>query len=173
VEFNVAQLLREPVGSSRIHEVTGECVADDGSTILAQGTVQLLRTDAGILVTGTISSPTTVTCSRCLSAAEIALSLAIEEEYYPSVDVLTGAALPPPEDPAVLLIDAHHTLSLCEAVRQQRILAEPMQPLCRQSCAGLCPTCGADMNAGQCRCAEPGIDSRWAVLGDLVETPER
>jgi uncharacterized protein len=172
MEFNVAQLLREPVGASRVYEIAGGCTADDGGAIGAQGTVRLLRTDAGILATGTLSSSTSTTCSRCLGAMPVTLALVIEEEYYPIVDVATGAPLRAPVDPSSALIDAHHILDLCEAVRQQRILAEPMQPLCRPNCAGLCPDCGSDLNAGSCRCLETDIDSRWAVLSELAETRE-
>jgi len=33
----------------------------------------------------------------------------------------------------------------------------PDAPLCRSDCRGLCPRCGADLNAGPCGCgtAEP------------------
>jgi uncharacterized protein len=48
-------------------------------------------------------------------------------------------------------------------VTEQLVLNLPMKPLCRPDCAGLCPTCGADLNAGRCECAPPG-DSRWADL---------
>jgi DUF177 domain-containing protein len=173
MEFNVAQLLRESVGASRTCEFSGSCVADDGTLIAAEGTVQLLRTDAGILVSGVLSSTSPIVCSRCLASTEVALSIPIEDEYYPTIDVLTGAMLPPPGEPSALLIDSHHILGLCEAVRQQRILAEPMQPLCRPNCAGLCPTCGADLNAGSCRCDHAELDSRWAALGKLAEIQER
>jgi len=161
------------VGSSRIHEVSDRCLADDGTTIAVEGTVTLLRTDAGILATATLSSTTATTCSRCLAPAEVLLGLSVEEEYYPTVDIVSGAALPPPADASAFVIDAHHILSLCEAVRQQRILAEPMQPLCRPGCAGLCPSCGADLNTGACTCPPAGIDARWAALSEVAETRER
>jgi len=118
-------------------------------------------------------SATSTTCSRCLATAEVTLGLSIEEEYYPTVDIASGAALPPPADASAFLIDAHHILNLCEAVQQQRILAEPMQPLCRPDCAGLCPSCGADLNTGSCTCPRAGIDARWAALSELAETRER
>lgn len=53
-------------------------------------------------------------------------------------------------------------------------LAEVVPPaiLCREDCAGLCPTCGADLNAGGCGCAPAPADSRWAALRDLAERLE-
>ena len=46
-------------------------------------------------------------------------------------------------------------------------LALPVKPLCREECAGLCPRCGADRNAGACGCPEPEGDSPFAVLKSL------
>jgi uncharacterized protein len=36
---------------------------------------------------------------------------------------------------------------------EQIYLELPMKPVCREACRGLCPTCGADLNAGSCACA--------------------
>jgi len=40
--------------------------------------------------------------------------------------------------------------------------------LCRDDCAGLCQSCGADLNNGLCTC-EKEIDPRLAVLSQLLE----
>ena len=46
-------------------------------------------------------------------------------------------------------------------------LALPVQPLCREDCAGLCPRCGADRNRESCRCREIESESPFAVLSKL------
>ena len=46
-------------------------------------------------------------------------------------------------------------------------LAVPAQILCRTDCAGLCPVCGADMNADREHAHEPEPDPRWAALDAL------
>jgi uncharacterized protein len=172
MEFHVAQLLREPTGSRRTYEVNDRCPAEDGSEVRVEGVADLLRTDAGILASADLATVLTITCSRCLQPAQVGMRLVIEEEYYPTVDVVSGALLPAPDEPSPFLIDDHHILSLCEAVRQQVILAEPMQPLCREDCAGLCPVCGMDRNGGPCRCSGAEIDARWSALRDLTKTIE-
>jgi DUF177 domain-containing protein len=171
MEFHVAQLLREPVGSLREYSVAESCEAGESSPI--EGEVRLLRTDAGILATAGLHTTVEATCSRCLSPAHVPVDLEVEEEFYPVIDVVTGAPVAPPEEPASFMIDEHHILDLCEAVRQQIILAEPMQPLCRSDCAGLCPTCGADLNLGPCACRPSEGDNRWSALRDFINTPER
>jgi uncharacterized protein len=51
--------------------------------------------------------------------------------------------------------------------REVVCLAIPVQPLCREDCAGLCPRCGVDRNTGSCTCPETRGDSPFAVLAAL------
>jgi uncharacterized protein len=52
--------------------------------------------------------------------------------------------------------------------RDALVLALPVQVLCREDCAGLCPECGADLNeAGPEHAHERPPDPRWAKLSDL------
>ena len=46
----------------------------------------------------------------------------------------------------------------------------PVQPLCREDCAGLCPSCGVDRNQTPCGCAEVQPDSPFAALRALRKT---
>ena len=43
----------------------------------------------------------------------------------------------------------------------------PVQPLCREDCAGLCPRCGGDRNLAACDCSEFEKPSPFAVLEKL------
>jgi uncharacterized protein len=54
---------------------------------------------------------------------------------------------------------------------EQLQLNIPMKPLCRPDCAGLCPTCGADLNQTRCACAK-SVDPRWAGLAVLRDRLE-
>ena len=168
---HVAQLLKEGIGATRSHEVREPdfVVADDGARGLVEGTVSLLRTNSGILARATLRLRYPDVCSRCLTPLEVPLELHIEEEYQPTVDVFTGAASPRPKDPNTFLIDEHHVLDLTEALRQYRLLAAPMQPLCRPDCAGLCPICGQNLNEAPCACSRDEYDSRWSALAKLAQ----
>ena len=63
------------------------------------------------------------------------------------------------EDPSVYPLPAAATqVDLSDVVREELALEVPGFVLCRDDCAGLCPRCGADLNAGPCACvrsAEP------------------
>jgi uncharacterized protein len=58
-------------------------------------------------------------------------------------------------------------------VREAISLAEPIAPLCREDCAGLCATCGEDLNTlpGHHH-DEDDIDPRLAGLASLLSQTE-
>jgi uncharacterized protein len=168
MEINVSQQLKAPIGNLREYEI------DDVSDILGnglkteiKGRVKLTRTNRGILAQGTFKTGVPLDCSRCLKPFESPLTISIEEEFFPAIDVNSGTPLEIPDDPASFMIDEHHILDLREAIRQNALLAIPMKPLCREDCAGICPQCGKDLNEGSCDCNKEVIDPRWAKLIQL------
>jgi uncharacterized protein len=76
------------------------------------------------------------------------LSIELDEEFFPTVDVWSGKAVPRDEDvdPDAPLIDENHVLDLTDVVRQSAQVGMEMHPLCRPDCKGLCSECGANLN---------------------------
>jgi uncharacterized protein len=168
MEINVSQQLKAPIGNVREYEI------DDISDVMGKGLnneikgrVKLTRTNRGILVQGSLKTGVPLECSRCLKSFENPLTINIEEEYFPIIDVNSGTALEIPDDPGSFMIDEHHILDLREAIRQNSLLAIPMKPLCREDCAGLCSQCGKNLNESTCDCNNEVIDPRWAKLAQL------
>jgi uncharacterized protein len=60
-------------------------------------------------------------------------------------------------------------IDLAPLVRELSLLAVPIKVLCREDCQGLCQECGANLNLGDCGCAESEIDPRLAVLESLLK----
>lgn len=169
MQINVSQLLREPIGSTREHQVNEVAdITGDGKGWLVQGDCSLLRTQRSILAKCVLNTYVELTCSRCLSIFRHPLNLNFEEEYSPTVDVFSGVPLPLPEETGAFTIDEHHILDLTEAVRQYTVLDIPMKPLCHRECAGLCPRCGRNLNQGSCDCPPQSIDPRWSELEKLL-----
>jgi uncharacterized protein len=176
LRFNVAGLLKEGAGATREYAV--EVPPPDLAGLLEdarpleplRGGVRLLRTQRSIFARGRVKTRVLVGCSRCLTDTEVPLAFDLEEEFFPEIDVSTGHALPKPDDNGLgFMIDASHELDLGEAVRQHMVLELPMQTICRETCAGLCPKCGANLNEGPCTCTEDDIDDRLAPLRALFE----
>ena len=169
MQINVAQLLKTAIGTIRNYEVKGVVdIGGNGMDSAVWGKCSLMRTDRGILVKGRLHTEAKVTCSRCLTLFSYPLVLDVEEEYFPTVGVITGASVPVPGEPGCFTIDEQHVLDLTEAMRQYALLAIPMKPLCRQDCVGLCPNCGKNLNLGSCDCPRQQVDPRWTVVARLA-----
>jgi uncharacterized protein len=98
------------------------------------------------------------------------VTIELEEEFFPTLDIVTGAAISqPPEIEAANLIDEQHILDLLEVVRQEILVKSDSLFYCRPDCKGLCPHCGQDLNLGSCDCRDEFIDPRWTGLQELLE----
>ena len=170
MQINVSQQLKASIGSVRNYEVSEIVdVTGDGTDSMVEGEVWLTRTNRGILAKGGLHTNVEVTCSRCLSLFSCPLNLNIEEEYFPITDIVSGASLPLPDEPGLFTIDENHVLDLTEAIRQYALLGIPMKSLCREDCAGLCPSCGRNLNQGSCDCLPQKADPRWSELSKLAD----
>lgn len=168
---NVAALLRSAPGTSRTVPVdlATLAIADDLSVDgPVTGSIRLSRTGRSILVQGRVATRLIVPCSRCLVPAAQPVEAEIDEEALPSLDIDTGLPLDTSEEPDALRLTDHHELELDEPIRVAVSLAEPLVPLCRPDCRGLCPECGVNLNddPGH-RHAGDGVDPRLAALADL------
>lgn len=165
----MSQQLKSPIGSVREYEIDELVdILGIGVSTEVEGTVKFTRTHRGILVQGTLNAKIPVECSRCLNVFDYSITIHLEEEYFPVIDVNSGIPLEIPDEPGSFMIDAHHILDLREAIRQNALLVIPMKPLCREDCAGLCQQCGKDLNQGQCDCNKAEVDPRWEKLADLA-----
>lgn len=174
--YNVAQLLKERVGSTRKLDVSTEILPlydEEGEEVDARdlsGTATVTRLSDGVLVQGDVKARVNVQCSRCLTDIDLPVEAQLEEQFRPTIDVESGRAIQRPtydEDDTAFEIDANHMMDLTEPVRQALLVSMDMRPLCREDCKGLCPECGANLNEIDCG-HEPAVeDSRWAPLRDL------
>jgi uncharacterized protein len=174
MEINVSQQLKANIGN--VHEYEVDELTDVmgiGVSSRVEGSVKLTRTNRGILVQGTLHTWVPVECSRCLKVFDYPLTVNIEEEYFPLIDVNSGTPVEIPEDADSFTINEHHILDLSEAIRQNALLAIPMKVLCRKDCAGLCSECGKNLNEGKCNCNSEIIDPRWAKLAQLASTGKK
>lgn len=96
-------------------------------------------------------------CMRCLKDARRAIEVDAREVDRPD----GGEELSSPYIQDELL-------DLAGWARDAFVLAAPVQVLCREDCAGLCPECAADLNeVGSEHHHEQAPDPRWAKLREL------
>jgi len=163
--IRIADLLNRP-GASRRLDVsldTPEGLVLDMATVAGpirlQGVIESVVD--GLLVRATLSAPLNLSCARCLKPLETTVSTDVTELFSDPARA---------DDPAD--VDEGYEIRETEIdldtlVRDALVPAVPYRPLCDEACAGLCPTCGVDLNEADCDCVEDTADPRWAALEGL------
>ena len=117
----------------------------------------------GVLVTGAAEVTLTGQCGRCLESISFDEEIDLQELYlYPDKE--------PDDEEASRLED--DLLDLEPLLRDTVVLDLPYTPLCRPDCAGLCPDCGANLNADPDHAHDDRIDPRWAGLSGWTADPD-
>jgi uncharacterized protein len=158
LRVNASELLRRP-GSQKTVELESSLAelevidpsrfADDA---LVTVRLHLEALNDGIVVDGELSVPWHGVCRRCLTDTGGIQVSEVHELYQRTLT-----------DPEAFEIVGDQ-LDLRHVVRELVLLDVPTTPLCRTDCAGLCLTCGANLNDGLCGCAAAPADPRWAAL---------
>ena len=94
-------------------------------------------------------------CMRCLGFAELEPEIVAREFYDPDA---------PASDELHSDYVVRDHLQVSTWARDAIALELPDQILCRPECAGLCPTCGKDLNVEPHEHQERELDPRWAAL---------
>lgn len=175
--YNVAQLLKAPLGADLRQAIAGTIhLNSEEATVVSpvEGEVRFQHTNQGVLASGEFIVTVRMQCVRCLEMVDIPLTVPFSEMFIPTLDIVSGRPMPPITEEQGFPIDARHHLDLTELIRQQVILALPAQPICREECAGLCPTCGMNLNQNPGH-AHAEVDNRWEALVNLTleDVPEQ
>jgi uncharacterized protein len=142
---------------------------DEGAPL--QLDLRIESVSEGVLVTGTVSAPTSGECARCLTPITGEVEIDLTELFaYP--DSATDATTESDEIGRVGSSGQPDTVDIEQPIIDAIGLALPLSPLCGPDCAGLCPQCGVPLAT-----AEPGhhhdqIDPRWAKLAGRLDQDE-
>jgi uncharacterized protein len=168
--LSVTELELRKIGFDEIFEsgqleFAGEGL-EQGSPLHAIGTAELLPESGGqVRVWGSYTVVMVAQCDRCLGRVRFPLEAEFDLYYRPASDV--------PQEEEVK-IDAGEAeigfyedgLELEDILREQVLLALPMQRVCSESCKGICPSCGKNRNEIACDCKPEAVD-RWGALRNL------
>ena len=169
--IDVSELL-DNIGSSL--DVSGEFPLDEialgeetfriGAPVAIE--VNITNAGAGIVVRGTASADAFATCSRCVEEFPLRIVGEIESLFLAPGEDATG-------DEDVERVDPQGVIDLSAVIVAALVLEAPFVPLHDKRCAGLCATCGCDLNKGACGCEEAPADLHpFAGLKSLLETDE-
>ena len=127
-------------------------------------TVHLDRIDDVVRLSGRARIELEAQCSRCLGPVPLAIDTPIEVALFPQGGEpgADGDGEVADEDLGVSTYEDDE-IDLSAIVHDEVFLELPMSPICSESCEGLCPSCGKDLNTGPCGCV-PQTDDRWQAL---------
>jgi uncharacterized protein len=102
-------------------------------------------------------------CDRCGEPVRQALQGQVKTLFIggPSDDVSEAT------DEVRFITRENQTIDVVQDAVDALLLAVPVKILCRESCMGLCPSCGRNLNEGACTCRSESADSRWDALKNL------
>ncbi len=162
LRFNFGFLIEAPLGAHRVIELDYPSVDVGDDVILSPlaGKFTATRTSEGVYLQGELHSATAVECARCLGEAEQKVTAVLKDLlFYPPETA-------PKEE---LTLDKEGYVDLAPLIRELSLLSIPINTICRPDCAGLCVTCGHNLNESDCGCDEKLIDPRMEVLQQLLK----
>ena len=141
---------------------------EQGSPLHATGTAELMpESDSEVRVQGSYTVEMVAQCDRCLVSARFPLTASFDLFYQSAADLAAEEEVGIDAGEAEIGFYIGGGLELEDILREQVLLALPMQRLCSESCKGFCPVCGRNRNETECDCKKEKIDDRWGALRNL------
>ncbi len=160
--LNVGFVAHQAIGYSRefpfdAPEIT---LPPDLKLFNLSGVVKATRTAQGLLLQGKFSAQTQAECVRCLDEIRQTLTIEFIELYAFNRNSVTESGL---------LLPENGKIDLTPIIREEMILAIPINPLCKTDCKGLCPICGENLNQTLCNHDVEVIDPRMDALKAMLD----
>jgi uncharacterized protein len=149
-------------------------MADSGECLFLEGIrihLRAVKVREMVEVEGWVATRVRLSCSRCLKDFDLPLEETFALTFTRQLPEVMdengeeGAELSA-EDMGLILFHGDE-IDLADEIQQQVIVALPVRPLCSDSCKGLCPRCGADLNEGECGCERKDFNIKFAALKDF------
>lgn len=164
MKINILPLLRGEkayIPFSFTADMTG--VTEDITSGEYEATGKLSNFSGYMLLEGRVCMSFSAVCGRCGKNTEHK----IEAQFSrPVAQKLTE------EDDEYIIAAENGDVDIDEAVSEAVYMEMPVRFLCKESCKGLCPVCGADLNDTSCSCVNKEIDPRLAKLREYLDSIE-
>ncbi|HUU46092.1 MAG TPA: DUF177 domain-containing protein [Acidobacteriota bacterium] len=119
-----------------------------------------------VVAQGEVSTGVTATCVRCLEdfPISVAESFRVVIRLVPNAEAGADAG----DENFFLVPNNEPVWNSGDLFRELILLALPVNPLCREDCAGLCAGCGRNLNSEGCVCADKPADGPLGRLKGLL-----
>ena len=124
-----------------------------------------------IEIEGNVETTVRLACGRCLNEYDVLLSnryrLTYTKELPESLIDPDQSDIELTAEEMGLILFKGESIDIRDALQEQIVMAIPQRPLCSPSCKGLCPTCGKDLNEGDCGCRKESFGTLYDALKDF------
>ena len=120
-----------------------------------------------VRVTGHVKTRIETPCVRCLEPLVLPVDTEVRLRLLRVAPAPLEGETELTEDDLETVYVEGEELDTLQLVREQLQLNIPMRSLCKDSCLGLCPTCGVNRNSDPCECDQTEVDPRWEGLQAL------
>jgi len=162
--IDIDRLPREGLEISKEFEFSnGEIIEESAvffQPVHAEISVKKVREE--VFIKGRIKTILSFVCSRCLVPYEFPIDSHFDLVYLP--EELEQVKDELGSDDLNTSFYYSRRIDLKEVVLEQFNLTFPVKPLCSESCQGICPVCGRNINSGECSCIKDDSDSRLEKL---------
>ena len=142
------------------------------SPLQVTGSAELLAHSEGeVRIAGRYTVVMAAQCDRCLGRARFPLDAGFDLFYRPMSDIACEEEIEIDEGEAEIGFYEGSGIELEDILREQVLLALPMQRVCSEMCKGICPVCGKNRNESDCQCRNDASDDRWGALRKLQVEP--
>ncbi len=116
--------------------------------------------------TGSVKAVAVLVCGKCMGEYEYEAEFPVELHFSQKEKAI--------DDDLDMYYTDGDTISFDEAVQTNLIMNIPARRQCSDTCKGVCPHCGVNLNIKCCDCGNKAddfadIDSRFAALKDFFE----
>lgn len=120
-------------------------------------------------VTGRVSVPLQLTCSRCLENYDAAVDSSFTIIYRRGTpeEVAADEETELTEQDLISVTFSGDEIDISHEIEEQVVMEVPIKPLCSDSCKGLCPVCGVDLNKVNCECSRTPVNLKFSALKDF------
>src|ERR1019366_7650338 len=137
-------------------DFAGEDLEQSSPLHVAGSAEELAHSDGEVRIQGKYTVEMAAECDRCLGRARFPLDGGFDL-YYRSVSAIAR------EEEVEIGFYEGGGLELEDILREQVLLALPMQRTCRENCKEICPACGRNRNETTCDCRTESSDDRWGA----------
>lgn len=162
--IDIDRLPREGLEVSKEFEFSSGEIIEESAVFFqpVHAEISVKKVGEEVFIKGRIKTILSFVCSRCLIPYEFPIDSQFDLVFLP--EELEQVKDELDSDDLNTSYYYSRRIDLREVVLEQFNLTFPVKPLCSETCQGICPVCGRNINNGECSCIKNDSDFRLEKL---------